>query len=233
MSRGPHPDDSRIFSKDSIGRLRCAVEEVSWLLGREYSPESAIAAVGNHHQLELRQRVAVSHSASSDKAKQDRLSRCRSAIQAQGCELQIDGFNLIIALEVALCGGVLVRGREGALRDLAGLRGSYRVIDKTDASLNLLGTFLEKHKPSKLLFLLDQSVSNSARLKSLVLQKAKEWSFLVEAQLVPDPDPILAQRSWIVSGDAMILHKCGLWVNLASEIIAELVPSAWIVDLSV
>ncbi|WP_041219291.1 DUF5616 domain-containing protein [Desulfitobacterium dichloroeliminans] len=46
--------------------------------------------------------------------------------------LIIDGFNLIIALEVTLSGSIIILGRDGVQRDLAGLRGSYKIIEQTD-----------------------------------------------------------------------------------------------------
>ncbi len=233
MSRGPHPDDAQLFSAASLPILRRAAEEVSWLLGRGYSPETAIAAAGNHHQLALRQRVAVARSCSSDEARARRLVKRVASVHAAGKPLQVDGFNLVIALEVALAGGVLVRGREGALRDLAGLRGTYRVADTTRPALSLVGLLLERHPPSSMHWLLDRRVSNSGRLKSLVQDVGSGWSFPVTVELVPDPDPVLARLDWVVTADAMILERCGSWVNLASEVIAAHVPAAWVIDLAV
>lgn len=232
MSRGPHPDDPRLFSGASLPMLRRAAEEVSWLLGRGYSPETAIAAAGNHHQLALRQRVAVSRSCSSDDARDRRIERCKASSQAAGQALHVDGFNLVIALEVALAGGVLVRGREHALRDLAGLRGTYHVTEETRPALELVGARLADMPPASVRFLLDRRVSNSGRLKALIESIAAAWPSAVSVELVPDPDPILAKLDWVVTADAMILDRCGRWVNLASEVIGSSIPQAWIIDLA-
>lgn len=63
--------------------------------------------------------------------------------------IYIDGFNLIITLEIALSKGTLIRGSDGCIRDLAGLRGTYKLIDKTDYAIELIGKFLdEKSVPS-------------------------------------------------------------------------------------
>lgn len=233
MSRGPHPDDIRLFAASQVPMLRRAAEEVSWLLGRSYSPETAIAAAGNHHQLALRQRIAVARSCSSDAARQRRLERRRPASDAAGQTLQVDGFNLVIALEVALAGGVLIRGREGALRDMAGLRGSYRLTPETEQAVALAGGHLASAPPKHVLCYLDQRVSNSGRLKALIENTAATWPFSVSVELVPDPDPILAKCEWVVTADAMILDRCGPWVNLASEVVEHHIADAWVVDLSV
>lgn len=49
---------------------------------------------------------------------------------------------MIISIEVALSGGTLVIGSDGNIRDLAGLRGTYKIIDKTEEALNLIGKIL-------------------------------------------------------------------------------------------
>lgn len=55
--RGADPDDRRLFGPEALPRLRAAVEEVSWLLGRGYPMRLAVETVGDHHQLEARQRL--------------------------------------------------------------------------------------------------------------------------------------------------------------------------------
>lgn len=232
MSRGPHPDDRRLFDGARLPALRRAVAEVSWLLGRGYSITTAVAAAGNHHQLEQRQRVALARAAASDVDRDRRLARLRPVAAAAGHALSIDGFNLLIALEVALGGGPLVRGREGALRDLAGLRGTYHIVDETPRAIDLVLAALAAAPPARVELLLDRAVSNSGRLKQLIIERAAAASFPCAVELVPDPDPILAGRDWVVSGDAVILDRSGPWVNLASEIVAARVPGAWIVDLA-
>lgn len=232
MSRGPHPEDERLFSAGRVPILRRAAEEVSWLLGRGYSIATAVAAAGNHHQLDQRQRVALSRACAGDADRDARIARRRLAADARGEALSIDGFNLLIALEVALAGGVLVRGREGALRDLAGLRGTYHLIDETGRAVDLVGAHLAQAPPASVEWLFDRNVSNSGRLLAVVEARAAAWPFPSTARVVRDPDPILAARDWVVSGDAVILDRCGRWVNLASEIVAAHVPAAWLVDLA-
>ena len=45
-----------------------------------------------------------------------------------GNEVNIDGFNIIITLEVLLCDSILFSCMDGTIRDLAALRGTYRII---------------------------------------------------------------------------------------------------------
>jgi len=50
----------------------------------------------------------------------------------------IDGFNTIITLEVMLCGGILFECMDGTIRDLAALRGTYRIIPQTEDAIRMM-----------------------------------------------------------------------------------------------
>lgn len=229
--RGAHPEDPRLFGAAVLPRLRAACEELSWLLGRDYRLEPALRAVSEHHQLDTRQRLAVQRSACSPGQQAERRRRSLPPEQAAGVPWAVDGFNLIITLEVALSGGVLLRGRDGALRDLAGLRGSYHLIDETTAAIALLGEAVRRYRPTRLQIWLDAPVANSGRLRSRIAEHAADWPAVPEIELVPDADRDLCGRSGVVSSDSVVLDACATWLNLASWLVGEHVPSAWIVDL--
>lgn len=229
--RGPHPDDARLFSPDTLPRLRRAAEEVAGLLDRGYSTATALTAVGNHHQLELRQRVALSRGCCSEAARQARQARALTPEQLTGLELYIDGFNLMIALEVALGGGVLMEGRDGCLRDLAGLRGSYHLVVETETALAYVGQALMSLGVAGAHFYLDAAVSNSGRLRSVILEQATAWPLTVTVELLPNVDPTLAALAGVVSADAVILDACSSWVNLAVWIVARNIPDARLIHL--
>src|SRR5260370_5274450 len=105
--RGAHPEDRMLFADDRLPILRTAVDELSWLLTRAYSMKGALKLVGDKYALTDRQRLAVSRAACSDQSKMRRASTRVEAASAQGEELIIDGFHLIITIRAALGRGVL------------------------------------------------------------------------------------------------------------------------------
>jgi hypothetical protein len=228
--RGAHPDDARLFAPSELPRLRVAAEEVAWLVGRGYPKEVAVKAVGGHHQLATRQRLALSRAVCSEKERRDRLARALRPDQIAGLALDVDGWNLLITLEVALSGGPLFVGMDGALRDLAGLRGSWHPFAETDAALALTGAHLAQLHPASARFLFDAPVSNSGRVSARLRDAARGWPFPVTAELVPNPDPLLDGN--VVTADAAVLDRCPRWANLARWIIEARVPSAWLVELT-
>ena len=104
MSRGSHPDDARLFGEDALGHMRAAAEEIAWLLDRGYPPRTVNDFVGGHHQLESRQRLALQRGVCSPAQYQRRAARELDPEDVARRPLVVDGFNLIITIEVALSG---------------------------------------------------------------------------------------------------------------------------------
>ena len=140
--------------------------------------------------------------------------------------MALDGFNTIITLEVALSGSLLLLGMDGTIRDLAGLRGTYRIVDKTPQAVALVLSRLEALGVREATFYLDQQVSNSGRLRGLLLEMGTGRSVRVEAVLHPSVDGVLSRMNGV--SDAIILDNCGSWYNLNRGIIEDSVAEAWI-----
>ena len=144
--------------------------------------------------------------------------------------VHIDGFNTIITLEVVLSGSPILYCRDGVIRDLAGLRGTYRIIDKSQEAVELLLRQLESLNRSYAVFYLDAPVSNSGRLSELIRQCAKGYSISVQTQIIPDVDRVLEQMEGVISGDAIILNRCKSWLNVVSTIV-EQIEAVWKIQL--
>ena len=230
--RGFDEEDYKWFSKEAVIKLRIAQDEIEWLLNRGYKLSSIIDLVGGHYQFSSRQRTALQR-ATSSKLQYEKRKETMLPLETykEGC-IYIDGFNLIITLEVALSGSVLILGNDGALRDLAGLRGTYRLIDKTDEALKLIGEAFIQFRIPEAKFFLDAPVSNSGRLRSRILEHAASWDIPVEVKLVPNADPILSKMGRIITGDSIILDECNSWFNLSKEIIDNYIKDAWIIKFA-
>ena len=229
--RGFDENDSRWFSNKEQARLKKSKEEIEWLISREYKIEHVIKFVGDRYKFSIRQRNALKRGACSLKSKILRSKKRLSSDELKSGCTNIDGFNLLITLEVALSGGTLIIGSDGCIRDLAGLRGTYKIIDKTDIALQLIGKFLIKHNCNRVIFYLDSPVSNSGKLKNKILEHSRVWNINTEVNLVNNADVILENLDRVVSTDAVIIDKCKSYFNLASEIIRDYIKDANIVDL--
>lgn len=230
--RGPHPDDLRLFGPDALPTLQSAAAELAWLLTRGYPHLSSIKLVGDRHALESRQRVAVSRSTCSDADMVRRQERKVSPQSLAGSYIEIDGYNVLTTIEAALSGGVLLLARDGVLRDMASMHGSYRKVEETQPALEHIGQTLAECGVSQALWLLDRPVSNSARLKKIIEDLAGERGWAWRVELVHDPDAELIQSDAIVAtADSGILDLCGSWLNLARDTVERHIVDAWVAEL--
>lgn len=229
--RGFDENDKRWFSNKEQERLQKAKEEIEWLISRDYKMEHVIKFIGDRYQFSLRQRDALKRGACSEESKKIRREKRLPLECLREGAIHIDGFNLLINLEVALSGGTLIIGSDGCIRDLAGLRGTYKIIDKTDKALKIIGEFLNKYNCKNVIFYLDSPVSNSGNLKHKILEYSKEWNINVEVNLVNNADVILEKLDRVVSTDAVIIDKCVNYFNMAREIIENYIEETNIIDL--
>jgi hypothetical protein len=231
--RGPHPQDEKLFAPAALCDLRTAVADFSLLLTKGYAEKSALKLVGDRFSLTERQRLAVMRSACSDQQLESRTNR-RVEIQAlTGGDLVIDGYNLLITIEAAMSGGMVLKGRDGCFRDLASIHGTYRKVTETIPAVHLIATFLDRMGIAYAKWLLDSPVSNSGRLKTLMAELADENKWNWEIELLPSPDFELARTDMtIVTSDSAVLDRCKSWVNLARSIIEQEMAHVRLIDLS-
>ena len=229
--RGFDLNDKRWFSEKELIRLRKAHEEIKWLLDRDYKLESIINFVGSRYQFSTRQRDALKRATCSSANELLRKSKEISINDIKGQSLNIDGFNLIINLEVALSGGNLIIGDDGLVRDLAGLRGTYKLIDKTDITLDYIFNFLKSINIESINIYLDSPVSNSGNLKIKIFEYAEKYNLNTSVELVNNADVILEKLNNVVTSDATILDKCISHFNLSKTIIDKYIQDANIISL--
>lgn len=230
--RGFDESDKRWFSSNELIRLTKAKEEIEWLINRGYKIDPVVTFVGDRYQFSIRQRDALKRAVCTEEKNITRQSKKLSLDKIKEGLINIDGFNLIIAIEVALSGGTLVIGSDGNMRDLAGLRGTYKIIDKTEEALKLIGDFFNKYNAQKIRFYLDSPVSNSGNLKYKILEYAKIWGIETEVELVKNADVVLEKLDRVVSSDAVIVDKCISYFNVTRGIIEEYIKDCNIVNLN-
>lgn len=230
MKRGYVPSDEKEFGLEALSLLKRAQQDILYLLEQGYPIKSASTYVGNHYMLSERQRMAIVRAT----ANRNTLTlRLKKMLPGKGPyrKVAIDGFNVIITLEVAISNSTLIRCMDGTMRDLAGLRGTYRLIDKTEDAIRLLGDKLSELQIDEAVIYLDSPVSNTGRLKQKILELLKDVPYQLSVELVNNADVILEGLDHVVTQDAIILNKCLNWINLTAEIITEKLPQATYVDL--
>ena len=229
--RGYVDTDECEFSDQSLVILKKAQEEIHWLIDRGFPIKNTVTFIGNHYMLSDRQRLALTRATSSTVSIIERKKKEVSTCVNQ--TVNIDGFNLIITLEVALSGSTLIKCMDGTIRDLAGLRGTYRLIDKTDTAIRLIGEKLGSMNVTGAVFYLDAPVSNTGRLKTKIFELLNGYSYDITVELISNVDSILKNKAFVVSSDAIILNECVSWINMAADIINESISDIGYINLEV
>lgn len=227
--RGYVESDEKEFNETNLLLLQKAYEDLSYLLERGYKIKGASVFIGNHYMLSERQRLALVRTCS---LKQDiLLRRQKECTELEGETVYIDGFNTIITLEVALSYGLLLDCADGTIRDMAGLRGTYRIIDKTEIAIDLLLEELKEQKIAKAEVYLDSPVSNSGRLRQFILEKSVAYPFEMEVFVIPDVDRTLETKKNVITSDAIILNRCKSYYNLTRNIIINKMNDTFLISL--
>lgn len=215
--RGFVPDDVRNFSMDGIAKMRTASQDIRYLINHGYDLKSATTYVGNHFLLSERQRMALMRSVCTDEQLENRKKKELSAKDLRDQEVWIDGFNQIITLEVLCSHSVLLSCMDGCIRDLASLRGSYRLITETDEAISLLLGELKEMHVSECHILLDEPVSNSGRLKTRIAEiNEQQYVMHTDIQILKNVDRTLYDKENVITSDSIILDHCKSWFNLSS-----------------
>ena len=219
--RGYVPEDERNFAPEAIHTMQIASRHVRYLINEGYDLKQASTFVGNHFLLSERQRLAIMRSLATDEQLAVRQSRQVQISDLDGKEVWIDGFNTIITLEVMFSEGILFECMDGTIRDLAALRGTYRLIPETSGAVRMMLRTLQESRISKATILLDEPVSNSGRLKALIADIGEEFAYGLDIQILRDVDRSLYGRENVITSDSVILDHCVSWVNLAAEVMKE------------
>ncbi len=215
--RGFVPEDERNFSPEAVETMKKASRHILYLINEGYDLKSAATFTGNHFLLSERQRMAIMRSIGRSDRIRERVSGKIPLKALSGKEVWIDGFNTIITLEVMLCDSVLLECMDTCVRDLAALRGTYRLIPETDEAVFMMLSLLQEAGISRANILLDAPVSNSGRLKSRIAELGEGLAMDLNIEVINDVDRALYDKDLVITSDAIILDHCGSWTGLTEE----------------
>ncbi|MFK8005872.1 MAG: DUF434 domain-containing protein [Saprospiraceae bacterium] len=218
-NRGKHPNDNKYFAKKWHPIFKEAIDDYSFLMSRGYAMNSTLQIVGSRYKLNKRQRMAIMRVGAAEQNIQLRKSKELQPSLLKNKTISIDGFNLLILLESALSGAFIFKGRDGTYRDISSVHGTYKRVQKTEIAIILIGNVLKKMEVSSVEWYLDAPISNSGRLKKILLEISQKYQFNWTVELVNNPDKILAENGKIiVSSDGWVIDHAINWFNLGGHL---------------
>ena len=215
--RGFVPEDERNFSTENLDKLRIASRHIQYLINEGYDLKQAGTFVGNHFLLSERQRLAVVRSIATGEQLEKRREKELAIDSLSGKKVWIDGFNTVITLEVMLSRSILLECMDGTIRDLAALRGTYRLIPETPEAVRRMFDVLKEAGINEAIIFLDEPVSNSGRLKTLIAGAGETYPFSLDIRIQKSVDRELYHKDCVISSDSIVLDHCVSWFNLTAE----------------
>lgn len=232
-NRGKNTGDDTLFSlQKQIDKLKLATQDMQYLLNRGYAEKASSDLVGNHYRLKARQIQALRGASASELQIHNRKLKELEISDLKSKTIYLDGFNVLILLESLLSEAYIFEGTDGCFRDLSGVHGTYKRVNQTQKSIELVAVFFEKSQAKNLIWIFDKPVSNSGRIKQMILDFAQENHLNWQVELEFNPDKYLVENAEImVSSDAWILDNCRNWFNLVEYLINEEKLSANLVKM--
>lgn len=222
-NRGKESGDNQLFGSEKILlKLYNAIADMHYLLSRGYGEKAAAELVGNRYKLTSRQIQMIKGASASDVQIKHRNDAPVEGENLKDKTVFLDGFNVLILLESMLSQAFIFKGVDGYYRDLSSVHGSYKRVIQTEKSIELVAAFFKKMQLAKMIWVFDKPVSNSGRIKQMLLDFAIENEVDWEVILENNPDRFIVEHAEIaITSDALILDRCKHNFNLMQYIISN------------
>jgi len=137
--------------------------------------------------------------------------------------LIVDGHNVLITVESALCQKILVHADDGFIRDIAGMSGSYRKGGTTDDAMRLIVDLLGQVGPASVVFLFDAPMSGSGELARWTRTILTERGIPGDARAVKVPEHGMKDHTGVIaSSDTDVIDHAVRVCDLAGAVIEQL-----------
>ncbi|WP_456432869.1 DUF434 domain-containing protein [Thermosulfuriphilus sp.] len=220
MPRSDSKNKELLFPPETLlRRLKKPAQDLQWLLSRGYPKTTSLTFVGNHYQLHAKERAILFRSIFPKKECLEAQEKRLQARDLEGDSLGLDTFNVLITLENALSGQLLIRGRDGFVRDVAGVFRSWRQSETTRLALEHIFLFLKRYRPVSVVFVLDAPFSGSGELAALIRKNLEISGLEGRAVLEKQVESWLADFSGIVAtSDSRLIKRASRVFDLAGHI---------------
>ena len=232
VRRGYLPEYEGLFRDRYIEIMREAVIDALFLINRGHSLKRATHFVMEHYQLSNAQRIALTRGLCSDEEIRRRRGNRLGRDDIAGQTVYLDGFNAIILMESLVSGSPVFRCMDDAIRDLANLKGSYHIIDKTEPAIRLILEALDDFGVKQAIVHIDSPVSNSRNLKVLLNEIARNYQGEVDVELINACDVSFYGQDRVISGDGIVMDNAKSWIPLYLWIVEKYMKShdVWLID---
>jgi hypothetical protein len=209
-----------------------AAIDLRYLLGRGYSRELGLKLTGDRWGLDAEARQVLRRAVAARATARSRRERLLPLMAVRGQAVGVDGHNVIITLESALMGAVLVAADDDTVRDIGQRGRNYGPGPHSEAAARLLVQTLARAGAARALILLDAPLPFSGQTAGMLRELMAAAGLDGEARAVADPEKELAAFAGIVaSADGPLIDAAARPLDLGGAIIRAMEPVPAMISL--
>ncbi|MFW5987708.1 MAG: DUF434 domain-containing protein, partial [Methanohalophilus sp.] len=198
-----------ITSVESLkNKLREPAADIRYLLCRGYRRKGAIRFVSNHYRLAEEERHILTRLVFDPETAAKRNEKRLTCSQLKGCDIFIDGYNVLITMESVLQNETVWFADDGFLRDTRGIFKNHTNTTTTYQAVDEMLTTLSVLAVNSATILLDSQMSNSGKLAQFIRRRATKYPFKTEVRTSKNVDFDLKQArnlGVIATADSVIV----------------------------
>ena len=212
--------------------LRQAAQDLRYLLGRGYPRELGLKLTGDRWGLEANQRQVLRRAVLAPEKARARRERLLPLAALKGRAVGVDGHNVIITLESALMGTVLVEADDGAVRDIGQKGRNYGPGPHTGEAARLMVDTLVRAGAARVVILLDAPLPHSGEMAGELRNMLPQAGLAGDVRTAANPEKELASfEGIVVSGDGPLIDAAARPLDLAGAIIRAMQPQPAMINL--
>jgi len=203
-----------------LERCSKAAKDLRMLLERGYPKGSALRFVGDHHQLNTKERNILFRGVFTRDEIRRRRSKKVLVRELRERPLIIDGHNTLITLENAIQGRAFIVGEDGFVRDAERIFRRYRPSSLTRDAWTHVQKLLQQYPPPTITIILDQPLAFSGKLKAQLERWISQGGLRGQVRLSSTPESdMMALKGIHATADSVLLDRAEAVFDLAGHII--------------
>lgn len=192
-------------------------------MDKGYPKSSAIRFVSDHYLLLQAQRFVLTRIIVESKTARARRIKIQTIKSLKGKDLIIDGYNVLITVESILSGKPIYLCDDWFHRDIQGIFKKYRIADLTMPAIDQIFNLLESAQIAEAIVMLDQQISMSGTLASMIGRIMQECNIPGFVRTVKDVDRQLKNAKVVIAtADGNVIDSVNEVVDLPGEIAKQM-----------
>ncbi|MEJ5301728.1 MAG: DUF434 domain-containing protein [Thermodesulforhabdaceae bacterium] len=187
-----------------------------FLQSHDYPRDRSLELVGNRYGLTVRERNVLRRGVFGHRDALTRRGKRTTITELENRSLTVDGHNVHITVESAIIERVIIKGNDGALRDIAEISSGFRLTELSLFAAEIICKFLAGLNINEVAIYFDAPISMSGELAKIYRELFRKYKIKGTAQVVSVPEKQFSyEKTVIASSDSAVIDRSNAWLDLA------------------